>query len=30
MKLEDLADCRRRIDDLDLRILALLNERKTL
>jgi chorismate mutase-like protein len=27
MKLEDLADCRKRIDDLDLRILALLNER---
>lgn len=27
MKLDDLADCRGRIDDLDLRILALLNER---
>ena len=27
MKLDDLADCRRRIDELDLRILALLNER---
>ena len=27
MKLEDLADCRKRIDDLDVRILALLNER---
>jgi len=27
MKLDDLADCRRQIDALDLRILALLNER---
>lgn len=27
MKLDDLADCRRRIDAIDLRILALLNER---
>lgn len=27
MNLDNLADCRRRIDDLDLRILALLNER---
>jgi chorismate mutase len=27
MKLDDLVDCRRRIDALDLRILALLNER---
>jgi chorismate mutase len=27
MKLEDLADCRKRIDALDVRILDLLNER---
>lgn len=27
MKLDDLADCRKRIDALDVRILALLNER---
>ena len=27
MKLEDLAECRKRIDVLDLQILALLNER---
>lgn len=27
MKLDDLADCRRRIDALDLQILELLNER---
>lgn len=27
MTLEDLADCRKRIDALDIRILALLNER---
>lgn len=27
MKLDDLADCRDRIDELDVKILALLNER---
>ena len=27
MKLDDLADCRKRIDELDVKILALLNER---
>ena len=27
MKLDDLADCRERIDELDVKILALLNER---
>jgi chorismate mutase-like protein len=27
VKLDDLADCRKRIDDLDVKILTLLNER---
>jgi chorismate mutase len=27
VKLDDLTDCRKRIDDLDVKILALLNER---